>query len=593
MRLGIALGLAICLAPAASSGRPWKIGEFVGVLDVSLAYGLLARVEERDPDLIGIGNGGDALSVNADDGNLNYGKGIVSNQLRGTAEFGVRWRNFGAFVRGFGFYDFETQISGTSRTGLSDDAKWLVGAGAELQDAYLTANWEPWGMPVQLRVGQQVVNWGESNFLRFGVDVVNPIDFLALAQPTSTFRDVFRRQGMIWGVANLTESVAVEAFYQYDWEPVGLAPIGWFISPDDLVGGDGAADAFEGLGLFSDQGTDLGEAFGATVPGGDSFDRDFMRIPKVGRNEPPDQGQFGFTVQGFFQELNGTKLALHFVNYHSRLPLVNGFTADASVAATTTDADVTATEAALGVSRADAETITISRLANGSRVGVSYPQNIRMLGLSFSTATIRTGTLFSGEVAHHFGWPIQRPREPLILATLSPVQYTGASAELLREASRELYGRVLRPDEFARGFTRTGKTQVTLAIAQLFGPRFGASQSVLSVDFGYVHVADLPGSNPFDQHSWGYRVLASLTYDSVFGGLSVRPRVLFSHDPHGTTPRPGGAFIEDRKTVVAGLGFQFTQSWTADVAYIGRFGGGQDNLLSDRDVVRFNLIFYY
>jgi hypothetical protein len=592
-RLLLCLGLALGLVPAESGARLIRFGEVLGVFNFSMAYGILARVEGRDADLIGIGNGGNALSVNIDDGNLNYGTGIVANQLRGTGELAVRWRNFGAFLRGYGFYDFETEIAGPDRIGLGDNAHWQVGAGAELQDAYLTAQWRPWGMPVQLRVGNQVVNWGESNFLRFGVDVVNPIDLLALFQPTTTFRDLFRRQGMVWGAASLTENVAVEAFYQYDWEPVRLAPVGWFSSADDLIGGDGMGDAFEGLGQFSDRGTDLAEAFGATLPGGDSFDPDFMRLPQAGRDQPCDQGQFGVAVQAFLPVLNATKLALHFVNYHSRLPLVNGFTAEPALVAATDDAAVAATEALLGVSRADAETITISRLGNGTRVGVSYPENIRMLGLSFSTATIRTGTLFAGEVSHHFGWPIQTPREALILASLSPVQYTGESADLLRDTSRALYGRALGADEVAKGWERSGKTQASLTLGQLLGPRLGTSQTLLNFDVGLVHISDLPDTNPFDETSWGYRLSAAMTYDGVLGGLTLRPRVLFTHDVNGTTPGPGVAFVEGRKTLSVILGFQLTQRWTAEVGYVGSFGGGPTNLTKDRDFVRFNLFFYY
>ena len=211
------LGAALCalLIPAtASASKLFRVGEVEGVANFSIAYGILARVEERNSDLIGVGNGGSATSVNLDDGNLNYDPGIVANQLRGTVEVAMRWRNFGAFVRGYGFYDFENELGGGRRTELSDDGSWAVSSGAGLQDAYLTANFEVADVPVQLRLGNQLINWGESSFLRFGIDVVNPVDLVSLAQPTTTFRDAFVRQGMIWGVANPTKNIAVEAFYQ-------------------------------------------------------------------------------------------------------------------------------------------------------------------------------------------------------------------------------------------------------------------------------------------------------------------------------------------------------------------------------------------
>ncbi len=589
------LGAALCalLIPAtASASKLFRVGEVEGVANFSLAYGILARVEERNSDLIGVGNGGTAQSVNFDDGNLNYDEGIVSNQVRGSAELALRWRNFGAFVRGYGFYDFENELGGGRRTDLSNDGSWAVSSGADLQDAYLTANFSVAAVPVQLRVGNQVINWGESSFLRFGIDVVNPIDLAALAQPTTTARDLFVRQGMIWGVASPTENIAVEAFYQYDWEPVALPPVGWFFSADDLVGTD-LNLALDGFGAFSDQGTDLDAAFNPTVqPLG--FDRKFMKIFSSGRDKPDDQGQFGFAVQSFLPFLNTSKLALYFVNYHSRLPLVNGFTADPLSVASTSDAAVDARAATFGVSRSDAELLVTSDLANATRYGVVYPENIKMLGLGFSTATITTGTLISGELSHHFDWPLQVPKEEVLAASLSPVEFTSPLADVFKGTSLGSFG----ANQTVKGWYDTGKTQLSLNVAQLLGRRLGATQSILSFDIGWVHIADLPGSSPFDEDSWGYRLVGALTYEGVFGGITLRPLVRWTHDVDGVTPGPSGAFVEDRKTLTAGLDVQYTQRWTASLSYLRdfggiRLGGAPVNLLKDRDFVRCNVIFHY
>jgi hypothetical protein len=589
------LGAAFCtllLAAPAGSSELFRIGEVEGVANLSIGYGILSRVEGRDSDLVGAGNGGNSPSVNFDDGNLNYDAGIVANQLRGTAEVALRWRNFGAFVRGYGFYDFENELGDTRRTDLSDDGSRAVSSGADLQDAYLTANFDLADVPVQLRLGNQVINWGESSFLRFGIDVVNPVDLVALTQPTTTARDLFVRQGMLWGVANLAENVAVEAFYQYDWEPVNLSPVGWLFSADDLLG-VGTNVAFEGFGAFSDQGTDLDAAFNPTSqPLG--FDPDFMKIFPAGRDEPNDQGQFGFAVQTFLPVLNASRLALYFMNYHSRLPLVNGFTADAATVAGTSDAAVGAREATFGVTRSDAELLTVSDLANGTRYGVTYPEDIKMLGLGFSTATISTGTLIAAELSHHFDWPLQVPKEEVLAASLSPVEFTGPLANVFKSTSLGVFG----ANQTVKGWFDTGKTQLSVNIGQLLGPRLGATQSLLSVDVGWVHIDDLPASSLFDEDSWGYRLAGVLTYEGVFGGFTVRPALRFTHDVDGVTPGPGGAFVEERKTFTAALDVQYTQRWTASLSYVRNFGGIQIggvpvNLLEDRDFVRFNVIFHY
>ena len=58
-----------------------------------------------------------------DDGDLNQDPGLVSNMLRTTGEVTLRWRNFGAYVRGFGFYDFEQELNDRARTQLSGKAR--------------------------------------------------------------------------------------------------------------------------------------------------------------------------------------------------------------------------------------------------------------------------------------------------------------------------------------------------------------------------------------------------------------------------------------------------------------------------------------
>ncbi len=578
---------ALLVSSTAAASELFRIGEVEGVANLSLGYGLLARVQQRDSRLVGSGNGGSGMSVNFDDGNLNYDKGIVANQVRGTAELALRWRNFGAFVRGYGFYDFEIELGDGRRTDLSSDGRRAIGRGGDLQDAYLTANFSLADVPLQLRVGKQVINWGESSFLRFGVDVVNPVDLVALTQPTTTARDLFVRQGMIWGVANLTESVAIEAFYQYDWQPVALPPVGAFLSGDDLFGAD-ENFAVTGFGAFSDQGTDLDATFRpANQPLG--FDPNFMRIFSADRDKPRDHGQFGFAVQSFLPWFNASKLSLNFANYHSRLPLFSGFTANPTAVASTTDAAVNARAATFGVTRPAAELLALSDLANATQYGIEYPEDIKMLGLGFSTATISTGTLIAAELSHHFDWPVQIPKETVLAASLSPVAFTSPLASALGSTPLGSY----TADETVQGWFRTDKTQLSLNLGQLLGPRLGASQSFVSFDVAWVHIREVPRSGPFDKNSWGYRLLGTLTYEGVFGGITVKPLLLWTHDVDGVTPGPGGAFVEHRKTFTTALDLQYTQRWTSSLSYVRNFGGGSINIFEDRDLVRFNLTFHY
>jgi hypothetical protein len=556
-------------------------------------------MQGRDKNLIAIANGGKAPSANGDDGDLNQDTGLVSNMLRTTGDVTLRWRNFGAYVRGFAFYDFQQELYDPARTPLRGKALDSVGKDIGLLEHYLSAQFRVGDVPVQLRLGDQVINWGESSFLRFGVDTINPLDLIALIQPATTARDLPIPQGMLWGAATITENVAVEGLYQYDWQKVRVPPVGWFFSSNDLIGAGGPHYAMAGLGRFSDLGTNLDTTFGLP-PGTLGFDRDFMKIFPKESHTPADGGQYGFALRAFIPQLNAAELGMYFLNYHSRLALINGFTANQTAIDATSTAAVTARAAELapiyratGLSPAQAEqqalatagTLTIGKFANATRYFASYPENIKMLGFSFNTATLRTGTLFSGEIAHHLDFPIQIPVEQVLVAALSPLQFT----PMFGQTALGKFG----ANSVVRGFKRLDKTQVEVGLRQLLGPRLYASQTILGVDFGWVHIHNLPISHPFDEDSWGYRLIGQLTYDGILGGITLQPRVVWAQDVNGITPGPAGAFISGRKGFNVGLGGEYVNRWTADLGYTQFFDGGVLNQTKDRDFLSFQVAYHY
>ncbi len=92
-----------------------------------------------------------------------------------------------------------------------------------------------------------------------------------------------------------------------------------------------------------------------------------------------------------------------------------------------------------------------------------------------------------------------------------------------------------------------------------------------------------------DELSWGYRLLAKVKYESLIAGINFSPRVAFAHDVSGTSPGPGGNFIEDRKAITLGLEADYLNSWSADISYTSFFGAYDFNLIHDRDFVGFNV----
>ena len=163
-----------------------------------LSWGLSYRLDDRDERLIGLANGGTAYSVNGDDGNLNFDKGIFSNAMKLTTEIDMAYKNFGAFVRAVGFYDYEIEKGDRERTQLTDDALERVGSRAELLDAFAWLKFNVGSLPAELRVGEQVVSWGESTFIQDGINAINPVDVSALRVPGAELREALLPVGVVW-----------------------------------------------------------------------------------------------------------------------------------------------------------------------------------------------------------------------------------------------------------------------------------------------------------------------------------------------------------------------------------------------------------
>lgn len=173
--------------------------------------------------------------------------------------------------------------------------------------------------------------------------------------------------------------------------------------------------------------------------------------------------------------------------------------------------------------------------------------------------------------------------------------------------------------KYIRGWRRHNISQVDLSVTRLFGPqRWLATEQVLflaEVADMYVHTlpseselryegpgTDTPGDCVLSaaactgavtqsnggyatRNSWGYRLLARLTYNNVLEGLSLEPALLFSHDVSGVSPTPVANFVGGVKSVRPALLMHFHQSWTGEIAYTNYFGAGERNLMNDRDYV--------
>lgn len=577
-------------------------GELSGSFDTTISYGAAFRASDLDTENIGkaainpttflFDNAGQRAapgrwSVNNDDGNRNYPDGgdLISNTIKFTSELDVKWRNFGAFSRVTGFYDFENE----GKAFLSKEANSRVGKDIRLLDLYVWGEHEVGDRFLNWRLGSQVVSWGESTFIQGGINIINPVDVSRLRVAGAELKEAFEGVNMLSGSIDLTPNLSLEALYMFEFSEIIPDPAGAYFSTNDIAT-PGGSHVMLGFGILDQPviNPDLYNpvclqgnygASDAALPASLVALSCSRSFPRADTRLPSNSGQYGVAFRWFVESMNATEFGFYFLNYHSRLPLISG------------------------------TAVSTTEFTSGS-YWTEYPEDIQLFGVSFNS-NIGTWAL-SGEVSYRPNAPLQVDDVEVLFAGLTPLNVL-FPAHVLQFHSQ--LGDIA-PGGLLQGWEEHKSWQAQATTTKLFGPNnfLKANQIAFVAEAGFNYVSDLPdkdvlryngpgtdtgGSfdyltgdfrNPqtetagfADDFSWGYRLLARAEYNNAIGALSVLPRIAWAHDVSGTTPGPGGSFIDGRKTVTLGVGFNYLQKWVFDVAYTNYMGGGRYNLLSDRD----------
>ncbi len=636
----LVVALAV-LAALPAGAVDFKKGQLTGSWDTTLSWGAQWRLDDPEPSLIGLANGGEAFSVNGDDGNLNYKTGIVSNVLKVTTELELNFNNVGLFVRGRAFYDEENEDGERERTPLSQGALDRVGTRADVLDAFVWGKFKLGGMPGEIRAGEQVLSWGESTFIQGGINIINPVDVSAIRVPGAELREALLPEGMVSASLGTSQNTTLELFYLYDWGPTKIDPPGSYFCTNDFAG-HGGDTVFLGFGDSGDQ---------VTFPG---TDRPFLGVPREMDQRADEDGQYGAALRIFAPGLNQTEFGLYFINYHSRLPTINGRTGTlagafaargfgiagaTALGALAAGADPTtaigagvSAGVANGLSQTEATIVSgaavQTALAGGNagavvsafatdayaqtaRYFLAYPEDIKLYGLSFNTAL---GTIaWQGEVAYRQDAPFQVDDVELLFSALGPINPGLAAFNQVGNFAGQFQTAI-------PGIRELDSMQFQTTFTKIFGPLMGADQGVLLLEGAVTHVSSMPSKdelrfegpgtyvsgNAFlasahagkpiegpehfaDDTSWGYRLVGRLDYLNAFGGFNVSPRFGWQHDVDGVSPGPGGNFIEGRTALTLGLGFNRQNTWQFDVSYTTYSGASRYNLINDRDFVAANV----
>lgn len=588
--------LPLVAAIAATVSAPvhafqFYIGEVEGSLDTTLSAGASWRVAQRDTNQLAQGNlrvpqgsTKGSSTNNTDDGNWNFKRGeTFSKIVKGNTDLALTYENYGAFVRGRYFYDFELKDEGRAKDKngvsrpLSDEALEQAGADIELMDAFIYGDFDIGGMPLNARLGRQVVSWGESTFIQGGINTINPADVSALRAPGAEIKDILLPVNMVYASLGVTTDLSIEAFYQLEWEKTEIDPCGTFFSTLDFVA-DGCGPV-----LLAGQNSDP-DAYAMG-----------MYADRLGDREPDDKGQYGIAVRWFSP--GGTEFGFYHINYHSRLPVISGV-----VATGPTDMP---------------------------EYFVEFPEDIKLYGISFATTADSLGLSIGGEISHRRGVPLSWNPFELIFGGIEGYQ---AVSKLYAKRSGGAAPGEMRGEE-ATGWDRFNVTQAQVTFIRFFEQVLGASRLSFVGEVGATYVHDLPsldearygrsssfGIGKFDpipvgggnyltcdgslpgsaaninpsfctnegyttSFSWGYRARFALDYNDVFAGVNLIPMLSWSHDVKGYAPEPGGAFVEGAKSVGLALRAEYMNQYTAEVGYTNFFGGKPYNLMNDRDYV--------
>ncbi len=605
---------------------------FEGQIDSQISLGSSWRLENQDPEMVKDMEFGVAINgANGNDGNLNVDKGDAFSQvIKGSHDIQISYDNFGLFARGKYWHDIALEEDDNLDDSANDDlAKY---SGAALMDAFVYADLEVAGKPLDLRLGKQVLNWGESTFIRDGINQTNPVDVPAFRRPGAELKEGLIPVNMAYAGIGLTDNLSSEFFYQLEYQPTVIDDCGTFMSLTDFIS-----------------------------PGCNTVHTLVGDLSRAEDTRPDGDGQFGLAFR-YFAEAIDTEFGVYAMNIHSRTPSVaalkanfnevalydnlavdNGFfestanliltmqgsplTYDNLVAMAAVNPALQGTLATLNQLAAVA---SMQMLTTNSSIGTpvepfinpttyftEYVEDQTITGLSFST---NIGSVaVAGEVSHKQNVAYSINSGSLVGALLqSDAIYTYVYKQTLAaagteeqavqagraavEATHGEYGlEVLdtADGQAIGGYKLFDVSQLQVTATKLFDQVLGANRIALIAEAGYTYTHGFDNNSftkfgegrvAFDENNvayvkdtttqtaWGYRARIAGTYNNVFSGVNLSPVLSISHDVEGFN----GQFREGEGSLGLSLSAEYLNTYTTAISYT-MYDGGTSSFMNDRD----------
>ena len=615
---GLSLGIAAALMSLAGASQAAELNlenGWSGSLNTTISVGTSIRAQDPDSELYRYKNNLTTVpgtpadgtgGSNTDSGNSNFGKGdAFSTLFKVSSDLSLSKGEAGLFVRVKAWYDQALKNSsvqiGNHSNGWVPNSKLSDSgfeplqkfSGVALLDAYAYNTYDVDGKPLQVRLGNQVINWGESLFIQ-GLNQVNPIDLSALRKPGAEVKDAFLPITSLSANLGLGGGKSLEAFYQFVWQPSNIDSCGTYFGVVETQLSTSSGEACSRvLTNLTAVPSGLPPAF--PLPAGTSLSNRTafstgLYIPMATGRDGSDSGQFGVALRLPSEALDA-EFGIFAMQINSRTPVVSGLTGS----------NRAAVPGDTGLPRNGPQLVAGLGLVPG-RGFWEYPDEIRIYGVSASKNI--AGWSVGAELSHTNDQPAQINANDLLLALLTG---TGPMGSTARTAITQggLAGGVEVP-----GYDRVKKTQLQVNGIKVLPRMLGAAQSIFVGEVAFQR-ADLPNSNTdlrygrafiFGQaqhstlggtatpcallgnaqvdgckndgfatdNSWGYRLRLGMEYPNWAGtSATFYPTLSFSHDVKGYSV--DNQFIEDRQTLGLSGRWNINKVHNVEVSYV-RYG---------------------
>ncbi len=565
------------------------------------------------------GSGGSAT----DSGNLNYEKGDVINApLQILSDFAISKGDLGAFVRVKAWYDVAMENKnrpyGNADNGyaqgkeLSDKSQpdLLKYSGIALLDAYVYNTFDV-GTPLQVRLGNQVVNWGESLFVQ-GINQLNPVNLPALRKPGTEVKEALLPVWSIDANIALGGGASLEGFYQFKWESSLVDSCGGYYSPVEFA-----------ITTDANRGTSCSGVTTALYPGRKLDTPTLLRngyyFPLTDGKDGSNTGQFGFALRLPIEAID-SEWGLYGMRINSRTPIVSAYTGGYGQI----PGQWSPTNPLKSTFNPIAASLALNQLIPGAGVTAAngfweYPDGINIFGTTLSTNI--AGWSVGAELGYTPNQPVQINGNDILYSALTQ------SGPMAARATRAT---LAGAGNYVQGYDRFHKTQLQVNTVKILPSMLGATQGQFIAEiagqwasntndqaeregvrygrafiFGY---GSYGGNGAFNNGNtcnsaspvwnpqpdgckndgyatstaWGYRLKASLDYTGAFDtGFTLTPSVFWSHDVAGYSV--DSQFIKDRMILGLGLRADYQKKYTIDLGYTAFLDKAKYDPFRDRD----------